>query len=139
MNKILIRGRITKDLVIKYTNSNKAILKFTVAVNRSFKNASGEYEADFINCVAFEQKAEFIAKYFEKGSEIIIEGRLQTGSYDDEKGVKHYTTDLMVEQAEFCGTKKQDNLVKPSDFEKEETNPFQDFGDTIKIEDDFLE
>lgn len=106
MNKIIISGRITRDLELKYTESNVAMLKFNVAVNRNFKNANGEYEADFINCLAFRNNAEFISKYFQKGSGIILEGKIQTGSYEKEDGTKIYTTDLVVDHSEFLGSKK---------------------------------
>lgn len=107
MNKVIIMGRLTADPELRTSQSGVSNLRFTVAVNRNFKNQNGEYDADFISCVAFKQRAEFIARYFSKGSMICVEGSLRTGSYTDKKhsDVIHYTTDLYVDNAEFCGSK----------------------------------
>lgn len=105
MNKVILtNGRLTKDVKLKEANGLQ-IARFTVAVKRQFKKD----EADFINCVAFEKRAETIAKFFEKGSPINIKGRLQTGSYEKD-GVKHFTTDVIVDNFEFiAGSKKVEN------------------------------
>lgn len=107
MNKVIIMGRLTANPELRQSQSGVSNLRFTVAVNRNFKNQNGEYDADFISCVAFKQRAEFIARYFSKGSMICVEGSLRTGSYTDKKhsDVTHYTTDLYVDNAEFCGSK----------------------------------
>lgn len=109
MNKIIIMGRLTADPELRQTQSGIASCRFTVAVNRRFKNDKGEYETDFINCQAWRQTAEFVAKYFSKGSMICIDGTLRTGSYKDKNhsDVTHYTTDVLVENVEFCGGKKE--------------------------------
>ena len=104
MNRAIITGRLTKDVAL----SDKGIAKFTVASQRSFKNADGKYEADFVNCTAFGKRAEFIAKYFSKGSQICIEGRINTGSYTNKDGNKVFTTDIAVDNAEFYGSAKGD-------------------------------
>lgn len=102
MNKVILtNGRLTKDVELKEANGLQ-IARFTVAVNRQFKKD----EADFINCVAFGKKAETIEKFFEKGSPINIEGRLQTGSYEKD-GVKHFTTDVIVDNFEFVASSKK--------------------------------
>lgn len=103
MNKVILEGRITKDLELKYStgNSSKAILRFNLAVNRRYKNSEGRYEADFPSCVAFDKTAEFISKYFHKGDPILITGHIQTGEYTDRDGNKKYTTDVIVEDGEF--------------------------------------
>lgn len=105
MNKVILtNGRLTKDVELKDANGLQ-IARFTVAINRQFKKD----EADFISCVAFGKRAETIAKFFEKGSPINIEGRLQTGSYEKD-GVKHFTTDVIVDNFEFiAGSKKVEN------------------------------
>lgn len=136
MNRIIIKGRITKDLEIKMTQSNVEILKFTVAVQRNFKNTNGTYDADFIQCIAFKENAKFIKMYFAKGSEILIEGKLQTGSYDDKDGKKVYTTDVIIDKAYFCGSK---NEVKEEKEEKVEVDVFSDFGKIVETDDNFLE
>lgn len=107
MNKVIIMGRLTANPELRQSRSGVSNLRFTVAVNRNFKNQNGEYDADFISCVAFKQRAEFIARYFSKGSMICVEGSLRTGSYTDKNhsDVTHYTTDLYVDNAEFCGSK----------------------------------
>lgn len=95
MNKVLLMGRITKEVELKQS-ANGGVARFTVAVNRIKKG-----EADFINCVAFGKTAEMMSQYFGKGKPIIIEGHLQTGSYDAQDGTKRYTTDIVVERIEF--------------------------------------
>lgn len=109
MNKIIIMGRLTAAPELRQTQSGIASCRFTVAVNRRFKNDKGEYETDFISCQAWRQTAEFVAKYFSKGSMICIDGTLRTGSYKDKNhsDVTHYTTDVLVENVEFCGGKKE--------------------------------
>ena len=107
MNKVELVGRLTRDPEVRYTQGENAsaIARFSIAVNRRFKNADGNYEADFINCVAFSKAAEFIEKYFKKGMAIGITGRIQTGSYTNKDGVKVYTTDVVVEESEFVESK----------------------------------
>ena len=107
MNKTILIGRLTADPELRQTQSGVASCRFTVAVNRKFKNDKGEYEADFITCVAWRQTAEFVSRYFSKGKMIAVEGTLHTGSYQDRNypDVKHYTTDVYVDNVEFCGDK----------------------------------
>lgn len=103
-------GRLTKDIELKYVQgSGKAIAKFTVAINREYKNALGGYDADFINCLAFDKRAELIAKHFKKGSQIALKGRIQTGSYDAQDGTKRYTTEILVEGITFIGSNNDNN------------------------------
>lgn len=105
MNKVTLVGRLTRDVESRTTESGKAMARFSVAVNRRFKNAEGNYDADFINCICYDKTAEFIGKYFSKGSAIGIVGRIQTGSYTNKDGAKVYTTDVVVEDAEFVESK----------------------------------
>lgn len=107
MNKVIIIGRLTADPEFRQTQSNVAVCGFTVAVNRKYKNEKGEYDADFINCKAWKQTAEFVSRYFTKGSQILVEGSLRTGKYKDKHDVTHYTTDINVENVEFVGTKQE--------------------------------
>lgn len=99
-------GRITKDLELKYAQSGTAILGFTLAVNRKFNKEGEEKQTDFIMCKAFGKTAENISNYFGKGRLILVEGRIQTGSYDKD-GAKVYTTDIIVEAFDFTGEKKE--------------------------------
>lgn len=113
MNKVILIGRLTADPELRQTQSGISSCRFTVAVNRKFANKdTGEREADFISCQAWRQTAEFISKYFAKGQMIAIEGTLRTGSYTDKNhsDVTHYTTDVLVENVEFCGS-KSDNAT----------------------------
>lgn len=107
LNKAIILGRITHDLEVRQTPSGTAVLQFTVAVDRNYSK-DGEKQTDFINCVAWRQTAEFIGRYFGKGRMIAVDGRLQTRTYEDKNGTKHYITELIVENANFTGEPKQD-------------------------------
>ena len=119
MNKVELLGRLTKDPEIRYTQNNTMVASFTLAVNRRFKK-EGEQEADFINCVAWKNTADLINKYFKKGQQILVDGRIQTRSYED-NGQKHYITEVVVENVYFTGTKKEE----PVDITNEITNDNQ--------------
>ena len=107
MNKIIMIGRLTKDPDIRYTQGqdSSAIARYTLAVDRRYKGRDGQYAADFIPCVAFGKSAEFAQKYLKKGMKMAVTGHLQTGSYEKD-GVKHYTTDVIIEDQEFCESKR---------------------------------
>ena len=107
MNKVLLIGRLTKDPELRYTQSGTAVASFTLAVNRRFSNQSGEREADFINCVAWQKSAEFVANYFRKGQQMALEGRLQVRSYDGNDGQRRWVTEVVAEQIEFVGSKNE--------------------------------
>ena len=106
MNKVVLMGRLTRDPEVRYSQGEKAtaVARFSLAVQRRFKR-DGEADADFINCVAFGRQAEFAEKYFRQGMRICISGRIQTGSYTNRDGVKVYTTDVVVEEQDFCESK----------------------------------
>lgn len=108
MNRVVLMGRLTGDPQLRYTNSNKPVCSFSIAVN---KRINGENSADFINCVAWNTTAEFITKYFNKGQQIAITGRLQNRSYEDDKGQKKYLIEVVIEETEFIGNKQEE---KPS-------------------------
>ena len=101
MNKIILAGNLTKSPELRRTQNGKARVTTGIAVNRRYS----QNEVDFFNVVAWEKTAEFIAKYFEKGSRIIIEGRLQNNNYKDSNGTMHYSVDVIVENVEFGGGK----------------------------------
>ena len=113
MNKVILLGRITKDPEAKQAG-NTTVTRFTLAVDRRFKS-EGQPTADFISCVAFGKTAEFISKYFKQGAKMAIEGRIQTGSYEKD-GVKHYTTDVIVESVEFAESKKVAETAEQDGF-----------------------
>lgn len=112
MNNVQIIGRLTADPELRHTQSGIASCRFTVAVNRKYKNKdTDQYDADFISCVAWKQTAEFISRYFSKGKMIALQGNLRTGSFQDRNhpDVTHYTTDVFVENVAFCGDKGGNN------------------------------
>lgn len=102
MNKVILIGRLTKDPEVKSTANQTALCNFTIAVDRRYKDANGNRQADFINCVAWRQQASFIGSYFRKGSKIAIIGNLQSRSYDDNNGQKRYVTEVIVDEVEFA-------------------------------------
>ncbi len=101
MNKVLLVGRLTKDPEVKATASQVKVCNFTIAVDRKFKDNNGNKQADFINCVAWRQTADFIGRYFTKGQRIGIVGCIQTRTYDDNNGQRHYITEVLAEDVEF--------------------------------------
>ena len=105
MNKVILMGRLTRDPEVRYAQGNQsmAVARYTLAVDRRFKR-DGEQSADFIQCVAFGKSGEFAERYFHKGTKIVVEGRIQTGSYEKD-GQRVYTTDIVVEQQEFAESK----------------------------------
>ena len=107
INMVALMGRLTFEPELKTTPAGVSVIRFQVACDRNFQRAGQERQADFIDCVAWRQTAEFVSKYFSKGSMIGIEGNLRTGSYKDKTypDVTHYTTDLFVENVEFVGSK----------------------------------
>ena len=121
MNKVILLGRLTRDPETRYTQtSNMQVTSFTRAVNRRFVKQGEERQADFINCVAWNKTAEFVSKYFKKGQQVGIIGRIQTRNYDDEQGIKHYVTEIIAEEVYFAGDKKdatQNEVQATDDFE----------------------
>lgn len=109
MNKVIIIGNLTKDIELTKTTTGVEVAKFTVAVQRKFKNAQGETESDFINCVAWRQTAEFAHKYFTKGEKIAVTGSIQTRTYDNQEGKKVYVTEVVAEEVEKLVWNKDEN------------------------------
>lgn len=108
MNSVQLLGRLTRDPDVRYADSGSTIARFSLAVDRRFKQEGGE-TADFINCIAFGKTAEFIEKYFTKGLKIALNGRIQTGSYTNKDNVKVFTTDVVVENVEFAESKNNNS------------------------------
>ena len=106
MNKVILMGRLTRDPDVRYSqgDNSMAIARFSLAVDRRFKR-DGEASADFISCVAFGKQAEFAERYLHQGTKLVVEGRIQTGSYTNKDGQKVYTTDIVVENCEFAESK----------------------------------
>lgn len=113
MNKVILIGNLTKDVEVNATPSGTLFAKFTIAVSRRFTNADGERETDFINCVAWKNQAENLAKYCHKGDKVAIVGAIQVRSYDGTDGKKRYVTEIVADEVEFVGGKK-DGGEKPN-------------------------
>ena len=110
MNKSLLSGRICSDIELKSTASGVSVCSFRIAVNRRFKNAEGNYDADFIPCVAWRNNADFIGKYFKKGDPIELCGSIQTRNYEKD-GQMVYVTEVVVDEAGFTLSKKQESTT----------------------------
>lgn len=115
MNKVILLGRLTKDVEVRYTQSNNTLVSsFTLAVNRRFTKQGEDRQVDFINIVAWSKLGEFCNKYFKKGQQVGIIGRIQTRSYEDDNGQKHYITEVIAEEAYFAESKREgDNENSP--------------------------
>ena len=154
MNSVNLVGRLSNNPQLRITTNGKQICRFSIAVTRRFKNATGVYEADFINCVAFNKTAELINEYIQKGDLVGVSGRIQTGSYTAQDGSKRYTTDVVADNIQFLDTRRQAearaNNTTPYDYNDAPASapmndvdiaddPFADFGDNVSIDDNFLE
>lgn len=155
MNRVCLVGRITAKPELRYTGSNIPYTRFSLAVNRTFNNAQGEREADFINIIVWRRQAENIVNYLDKGSQVSIDGRIQTGSYTDKDGNKRYTTDVVADNVQFLDSRRsaeqRTSTPTPYDYQDAPTqsapqnnvdiadDPFADFGDNVSIDDNFLE
>lgn len=134
MNKAILMGRLTRDPEVRYGGpENIAIIRFTLAVDRRYKK-EGEATADFISCVAFGNRAEFLEKYTKQGTKLVLSGHIQTGSYTNREGVKVYTTEIIVEEIEFAESKnaaqtqqnpknKEGNAANSQQAQAYETDP----------------
>lgn len=154
MNKVFLIGRLTRDPELRYTSSNIAVATFSIAVDRNFSNAAGEREADFINIVVWRKQAENVKNYMHKGSQVAIDGRIQTRSYDDTDGKKRYVTEVVADNVQFLDSKGSRDALAPTsapeptpyDFASQpepkttdvKNDPFADFGNNIEISDDDL-
>ncbi len=158
MNKVILIGRLARDPEMRTTGTGTSVTRFTIAVSRPFTGQNGERGADFINCIAWRRQAENIAKYCTKGSQVALEGRIQTGSYDGQDGTKRYTTDIVADNVTFLGSRGgndmgyQQNEPYPQEppmyqdnYATNETptanigeDPFKDFGEEIALSDDDL-
>ena len=107
MNKVILMGRLTRDPETRYTQTNNTLVSsFSLAVNRRFVRQGEERQADFINIVAWNKTGEFVSKYFKKGQQVAVVGRLQTRTWDDDKGQKHYITEVIAEETYFADSKR---------------------------------
>ncbi len=148
INNVVLVGRIVKELDLKYTQSGKAVARFNLAVNRDFKDANGDSQADFPSCQVWGKTAEVMADNLRKGSLIDVTGRIQTGSYEKD-GQRIYTTDVVVEKFHFLEAKndnanrssgQSNNRAKQQGFDEfnQSAYPFSSTGESIDIGDDDL-
>ncbi|MDD6483581.1 MAG: single-stranded DNA-binding protein [Clostridiales bacterium] len=107
MNKVILMGRLTRDVDIRQTPSGVSVARFSIAVNRRFAAKDAQQTADFINCVAWRQTGEFISRYFHKGSMIAVVGSLQSRSWDDKDGKRQFSTEVSVDEAYFTGSRAE--------------------------------
>lgn len=137
MNKVILIGRLTKDVELRYTQTNNtAVASFSIAVNRKFVKSGEERQADFFNIIAWNKLAENISKYLFKGNQVAISGRLETRSWDDPNGQKHYVTEVIAEEIDFIGSKNKQNneaiLNSPTPINKnDDTSDFICNGDDL--------
>ena len=129
INRVVLVGRLTKDVELRKTNSNTSVCSFTLACNRRFQSQQGGQTADFINCVAFGKTGEFLEKYARKGTKFVVEGRIQTGSYTNKEGQKVYTTDVVCENVEFAESKNSQSGGNNSFDGGSSFTPSSDAGD----------
>lgn len=155
INRVILVGRLTQDPQMRKTNTGRSVCSFTLAVSRPKRQNSTTQEADFINCVAWEKTAELMCSYLRKGSQIGVEGRIQTRNYDDKDGKKVYVTEILASNISFLDSKGTgatgntsfNNLPEPPMVDTSSNNmetvsvekdPFEAFGDSIEISDNDL-
>ncbi len=128
MNKVILMGRLVKDVELKYTTtSNIAVGNFTIAVDRKFTKQGEEKQTDFIPIIVWKQTAEFCSKYFKKGSKILLSGRLQVRTWDDTEGKKHWVTEVVADDVYFADSKKDnDNTVATNNNMQQSSTPTGD-------------
>ena len=162
MNKAILIGRLTRDPELRSTPAGRNVCQFSIAVNRTFTNANGDREADFINCVVWDKQAENLVKYQKKGNQIAVDGRIQTRNYEDKDGKRVYVTEILANNISFLDSKgssagnsnsfhnfnnlpeppieRNNNVASMPDIEtvSVEKDPFEAFGDSIEISDNDL-
>lgn len=135
MNKVILMGRLTKDPEVRYTQTNNTLVaSFSLAINRRFVRQGEERQADFVNIVAWSKLGEFCSKYFKKGQQVAVIGRIQTRSWDDNEGKKRYVTEVVAEEAYFADSKKDGNSSFEDTFGTSTSAP----AEFTPIEDDDL-
>lgn len=136
MNKIILIGRVTKNIELKFTQSGTEVADFSLAVTRNFKNPDGEYDADFINCIVFGKLANTISNYVRKGDRLAVEGRIQVRNYQNSEGRNVYVTEVVVSNVDFIEAKKSE--PKEEVPRNEGIDPFANNEVQLEISDDDL-
>ena len=145
MNRVELVGRLTSKPELRYTSSNIAYTRFSVAINRTVANAQGERETDFINVVVWRKQAENVANYLDKGSLVGVEGSIQTGSYTDKDGNKRNSFEVYANRVEFLSSKGSNSNVANDIFDAPtndidlDSDPYAEYGDSVSIDDNFLD
>lgn len=132
-NKVILMGRLTAAPELKQTPNGVSICRFSIAVDRRWAKEGDEKKADFFNIVAWRQTAEFVCKYFTKGSAILIDGALQTDSWTDQNGQKHYTTDIAASEVSFCESKKNSENASPSNNQNGSQGKIEPYADVTAL------
>ena len=135
LNKVILIGRFTRDPELRATPQGTSTCSFSLAVDRNYQSAGGERQADFINCVAWRQTAEFISKYFQKGNMVCVEGSIQTRSWKDNEGNNRYATDVVVDRSYIVESKKsaQESSAMGSSAPKFNDSPFGNLPDPTPL------
>lgn len=120
LNKSILMGRLVKDPTLRYTASNIPVCSFAIAVNRAYKKD----EVDFLPIVTWRNTAEFVSKYFKKGMQVVVSGRIQTRTWDDSEGKRHYATEIVADETYFSDSKKDRNSNNSSDYKGTEEEGF---------------
>ncbi|HKL61368.1 MAG TPA: single-stranded DNA-binding protein [Acholeplasma sp.] len=138
LNRVVLVGRITKDPELKRTQSNIAVVSFSLAIDRQFTNEQGERQADFIQCVVWRKQAENVAQYVKKGALLGIDGRIQTRNYETANGETRYVTEVLCDSVQFLESRKSQENTSPQDFNDkyEEEDPFVSTGKSLAAEED---
>lgn len=138
LNKTILGGRLTSDIELKQTPSGVSVCSFTLAVNRRYQKEGEQQQTDFINCVAWRNTAEFISRYFRKGSSLCIVGNIQTRTWTDQNNQKRYATEVIVDEALFVDSKSEGGQAQPDVYIPEETytTPIADFEARFGTDDD---
>jgi len=151
MNKVMLVGRLTTKPELRYTGANLPYTRFSVAINRTYTNNQGQRETDFINVVVWRKQAENVCNFLDKGSLVSIEGRLQTNNFTDKDGNKRYSMDVVADNVQFLESKNaRQNQSEPTPYDYQDApitvndvdidnDPFADFGDSVSIDDNFLD
>ena len=138
INNVTLVGRLTKDVDLRYTASGTATGTFTLAVNRPFKNAAGEQEADFVQCVIWRKNAENFANFTRKGSLVGITGRIQTRNYENKEGQRVYVTEVVAENFALLESKKDSDTQQAPRQAQKQADPFASHGESYEIDSDSL-
>ena len=131
MNRIFLSGRFSRNIDLKYTQNNIAVVTNALAVKKDVKNSDGSYDSDFINVIAYRNTAEYISKYFNKGDKVLISGRLNTRSYDGKDGKKVYVSEVIIETVESLVNKQ----TEVKEAKEEQQDPYSMFGEQTSMED----